>query len=138
MIIKSEKLVYDKTAKKYTAPVWQLDTAACTVTHTDEATLKVERQTFHTDYIKDHLRYVASKNPDRLRRYVNEGTILEYLDELEGRAVDAVESQVEKWAENDKEYQLAVMNGDTMKQVGLLNNLKYRARELIYDAIIYA
>lgn len=84
------------------------------------------------------MRYVASKFPDRLRRYVNEGTILHYLDELEASAVDAVESQVEKWEENDKEYQLAVMNGDILKQAGLLNDLKFRAKELIYEAIIYA
>ena len=137
MIIASEKTIYDNSVKKY-RPIWQLDTATSTVTHFDESTFQVERQTFHTDYINDHLRYVASKFPDRLRRYVNEGTILHYLDELEASAVDAVESQVEKWAENDKEYLLAVMNGDILKQAGLLNNLKFRAKELIYEAIIYA
>ena len=136
MIIKSKKMIYD--GKQYTEPEWILDTAERTVTHVDPSTLEATVTDFHTDYVKDHLRYVTAKHPERLEKLVDEGRIIDYLDELETRAIEAVDRQVEIWKKSDKEYLSAILSGDEMKQVRLTNCFRNMAKEIIYDAIIYA
>ena len=113
-----------------------LDTAGRTVTQVDPKTFEKKSTEFHTDYVKDHLRYVANKHPERLQRLVNEGWIVKYLDTLEIRAIEAVDRQVEKWKASDKEYQTAILLGDTPKAVGLVNCLQNMAREIVYDTVI--
>ena len=136
MIIKSKKMVYD--GKQYTEPEWTLDTAQRTVTHVAPKTMETTVTDFHTDYVKDHLRYVTAKHPERLEKLLDNGKIISYLDELESRAVEAIDRQVEIWKKSNKEYLSAVLSGDEMKQVRLTNNFESMARELVYDSIIYA
>ena|GEM_PF-5940725 len=109
-----------------------------TVTHVDPKTLEKTVTDFHTDYVKDHLRYVTAKHPERLENLLDEGRIISYLDELETRAIESVDRQVEIWKKSNKEYLSAVLSGDEMKQVRLTNGLESMAREIIYDTIIYA
>ena len=136
MIIKSKKMVYD--GRQYTEPEWTLDTAQRTVTHVEPSTLETTVTDFHTNYVKDHLRYVTAKHPERLEKLVDEGRIIDYLDELETRAIEGVDRQVEIWKKSDKEYLSAILSGDEMRQVRLTNGLESMARELVYDSIIYA
>lgn len=133
MIIKSTKMIYVGNLYE---PECILDTAGRTVTQVDPKTFEKKSTEFHTDYVKDHLRYVANKHPEKLQRLVNEGRIVKYLDTLETRAIEAVDRQVEKWKAADNEYQTAVMSGDTLKAVGLVNCLLNMAREIVYDTII--
>lgn len=119
-------------------PEWVLDTAKRTVTNFERDTGEKSVTDFHTDYVKDHLRYVANKHPERLQRLVDEGKIISYLDGLEKRAIKAVDRQVEKWKKSDKEYQAAIIAEDTMKAARLVNCLQSMAREIVYDTIIYA
>ena len=136
MIIKSKKMVYD--GRQYTESEWTLDTAQRTVTHVDPKTMETTVTDFHTDYVKDYLRYVTAKHPERLEKLLDNGKIIEYLDELETRAIESVDRQVELWKKSDKEYLSAVLSGDEMKQIRLTNSFENMAKELIYDAIIYA
>ena len=129
MIIKSEKLVQNKPMDKL-VPEWQIDTCTSTVKHIEETTQ------FHTSYVADHLRYSVNYNPQRLQRLVDNGKIIEYLDDIETSASKAVDRQVELWKSDSKEYKLAVVNGDTLKQVGLLNSLEAMAKEIVYKNII--
>ena len=69
--------------KKKNVSVWKLDTNTVTITHFNPDTLTEESKTYHTDFIRYHLHYSDSKCPDRLRRLVNEGRIIQYLDDLE-------------------------------------------------------
>lgn len=62
----------------------------------------------------------------------------DYLDELETRAIEAVDRQVELWKKSDKEYLSSILSGDEMKQVRLTNCFRNMAKEIIYDSIIYA
>lgn len=71
---KSEQTVYDPLKKKY-VPLWGLDTNTVTVTHFNPDTLAIESKTYGTNFIRYHLHYFDSKNPDMLRRLVNEGKI---------------------------------------------------------------
>lgn len=147
MIIKSEKMGYDKQKKQY-VPLYQLDTENAVVAVFDENARKYFTDkvfgtvtniiAFHTDYAQKHINYVMKNSPERLQRKVNEGAIIDYLSSIENRAFEAVENQVDKWKESDKEYQLAVIEGDLLKAAGLENNLIARAKELIYPTIIYA
>jgi len=133
---KSEQTAYDSLKKKY-VPLWRLDTNTLTVTHFNTDTLTEERKIYNTDFIRYHLHYFDSKFPNRLRKLVNDGKIIEYLDELETSVTAALNRQVERWKANDKEYQLAVMNGDTEKMKGLENCLFLMAREIVFECMIY-
>lgn len=79
---KSEQAAYSPLKKK-NVPIWKLDTNTMTVTHFNPEMLTEESKTYHTDYIRYHLHYSVGKYPDRLRRLVNEGEIIQYLDDLE-------------------------------------------------------
>ena len=133
---KSEQTAYSPLKKK-SVPLWRLDTTTVTVTHFNADTQTEESKTYHTDFIRYHLHFSDSKSPDRLRRLVNEGRIIEYLDELETSVTAALNRQVGRWKASDKEYQLAVLNGDTEKVEGLENCLFLMAREIAFECMVY-
>ena len=117
---KSEQTVYS-TLKKKSIPLWRLDTNTLTVTHFNTDTQTEESKTYHTDFIRYHLHYSDSKFPDRLRRLVNEGKIVQYLDDMERKVSEAISRQVELWKQTDSCYQKATLSGDTEKMLGLEN-----------------
>ena len=117
-------------------PVWVLDTDALTVTHnTPDAEPSVT--TFSSDHIKYHLHYSAEYRPARLKKLVNNGTILSYLTDLDRAVTEAVKRQVEKMLANDQEYLRAVAVGDLAKARGLENMDRLCAREPVYAAMVY-
>lgn len=91
------------------------------ITHFSPDTLTAEHKTYCTDFIRYHVHYSESHCPDRLRRLVNEGSIISYLDDLEAKVNDALNRQVQLWKDSDREYQTAVAIDDTNKQNGLEN-----------------
>lgn len=133
---KSEQTAFDPRKKK-SVPLWRLDTNIVTVTHFNSDTLSLESKTYHTDYIRYHLHYSDSKYPDRLRRLVNEGKIIEYLDDLELKVGEAISRQVERWKKSDSCYQKVVLSGDAEKMLGLENCFIGMAREIVFECMIY-
>lgn len=133
MIIRSKEKINVNGKSK---PVWVLDTDALTVTHnTPYAEPSVT--TFSSDHIKCHLHYSAEYRPARLRKLVNDGTILTYLTELDRSVAEAVERQVNKWKVADREYLEALAVGDLSKARGLENMDRLCARESLYAAMVY-
>lgn len=104
------------------------------VTHFNAVTLIQESKTYHTDYIKYHFYYSDRKYPDRL---VNEGKIIEYLDDLELKVGEAIARQVERWKKSDSYYQKAVLSSDSEKMLGLKNCFVYMAREAVFECMVY-
>ena len=133
---KSKQTEYNPQKKK-NVPIWRLDINTLTVTHFNADTLTEEHKTYNTNYIRYHLHYSDSKYPDRLRRLVNEGKIIEYLDDLELKVGVAIDRQVECWKKSNKEYQVSVLSGDVDKMLGLENCFVGMAREVIFDCMIY-
>ena len=135
MVIRSKE---KSTINGETKPMYVLDTNALTVTVNDLDFYPMELVTsFSSDQIKYHLHYVAEYHPDRLRRLVNNGEILNYLLELEIAVDEALERQVNKWKSTDQEYLAAVAAGDMDKANGLENMLRLCAREPIFAAMVY-
>lgn len=118
-------------------PLWLLDTITNTVIHYDTDTHKESVKTYHSDSVKYHISFSASKYPDRLRKLVNSGQIIVYLDDLEQKVADAIDRQVQLWKESDKEYLLAVENGDIQTAAQLENCLLFMAREAVFDCMVY-
>lgn len=133
---KSTQTAYDPLKKK-NMPIWKLDTDTVTVAHFNPGSLTEENKTYHTDFIRYHLHYSDSKCPDRLRRLVNEGRVIQYLDELELKVGEAISRQVELWKQNDNCYQKAVLSGDAEKMLGLENCFVYMARETVFECMVY-
>ena len=133
---KSEQTAYSPLKKKY-VPLWRLDTTTITVTHFTPNTQSEERKTYHTDFIRYHLHFSDSHCPDRLRRLVNEGKIVQYLDDMEWKVSEAISRQVELWKQNDSCYQKAVLIGDAEKMLGLENCFVHMARESVFEFMVY-
>lgn len=133
---KSVQTAYNPLKKKY-VPLWRLDTNTVTVTHFDVDTITLESKKYHTDYIRYHLHYSDIKNPDRLRRLVNEGRIIQYLDDMELKVGEAIARQVELWKQTDSCYQKAVLSSDTEKIIGLENCFVGMAREIVFECMVY-
>lgn len=93
---KSEQTAYSPLKKKY-VPLWKLDTNTITVTHFNANTQTEESKTYHTDFIRYHLHYSDIKYTDRLSRLVDEGKIIQYLDDMEQKVSDAISRHVELW-----------------------------------------
>lgn len=108
-----------------------------TVTLFNADTQTEESKTYNTDFIKYHLHYSDSKCPDRLRRLVNNGRIVQYLDDMERKVSDAISRQVELWKQTDSCYQKAVLSGDAEKMLGLENCFVYMAREAVFECMVY-
>ena len=133
MIIRSKDKVQVGGKNK---PVWVLDTDTLTVTHnTPDSEPSVT--TFSSNHIKYHLHYSAEYRPARLKKLVNDGTILSYLTDLDRAVTEAVKRQVEKMLANDQEYLRAVAVGDLAKARGLENMDRLIAREPVYAAMVY-
>lgn len=133
---KSEQTAYIPLKKKYVS-LWQLDTNTMTVTHFNADTQSDESKTYHTDFIRYHLHFSDSHCPDRLRRLVNEGRIIPYLDDMEQKVSDAISRQVEIWKQTDSCYQKADLSGDAEKMLGLENCFISMAREIIFECMVY-
>lgn len=133
---KSKQTAYDPLKKK-DIPIWKLNTNTVTITHFNADTLTVESKTYHADYIRYHLHFSDSHCPDRLRRLVNEGKIIQYLNDLELKVDEAISRQVELWKHTDSCYQKAVLSGDTEKMLGLENCFVGMAREIIFECMVY-
>ena len=133
---KSEQTAYNPLKKKY-VPLWSLDTNTVTVTHFNADTLTEESKTYSTDFIRYHLHYSDSHCPDRLCRLVNEGKIIQYLNDMERKVSEAISRQVELWKQTDGCYQKAVLSGDAEKMLGLENSFVYMAREAVFECMVY-
>lgn len=133
---KSEQTAYDSRKKK-NVPLWRLDTNTVVVTYFNPDTLTEKYKTYNTDYIRYHLHYSDSKYPARLHRLVNEGKIIEYLDDLELKVGEAITCQVERWKKSDSCYQKVVLSGDAEKMLGLENCFIGMAREIVFECMIY-
>ena len=133
---KSEQTAYNPLKKK-SVPLWKLDTNTVTVTHFNVNTQTEERKTYNTDFIRYHLHFSDSHCPDRLRRLVNDGRIVQYLDDLEWKVSDAISRQVKLWKQTDSCYQKAVLSGNTEKMLGIENCFVYMAREAVFECMVY-
>ena len=133
---KSEQTAYNTLKKKY-VPLWSLDTNTMTVIRFNADTQTEESKTYHTDFIRYHLHYSDSKCPDRLSRLVNEGKIIQYLDDMELKVSEAISRQVELWKKTDNYYQTALLAGDKKEIIGLENCFENMAREIIFESMIY-
>ena len=107
----SEQTAYSSLKKKY-VPLCKLDTNTITVTHFNADTQTEESKTYHTDFIRYHLHFSDNHCPDRLRRLVNEGKIVQYLDDMEMKVNEAISRQVALWKQTDSCYQKAGIAGD--------------------------
>lgn len=133
---KSEQTAHSSLKKK-DVPIWRLDTNTMTVTHFNADTQSEESKTYNTDFIRYHLHFSDSHCPDRLRRLVNEGRIVQYLDDMERKVSEAISRQVELWKQTDSCYLKAVLNDDAEKMLGLENCFVYMARETVFECMVY-
>ena len=132
----SEQVAYSQL-KKENVPIWKIDTNSMTVTHFNPDTQLEENKTYSTDFIRYHLHFSDSHCPDRLRRLVNEGRIVQYLDDMERKVNEAISRQVELWKQTDSCYQKAVLIGDAEKMLGLENCFVYMVREVVFECMVY-
>lgn len=133
---KSKQTAYSFLKKKY-VPLWRLDTNTVTITRFDSDMQTEESKTYNTDFIRYHLHFSDSHCPDRLRRLINEGRIMQYLDDMERKVSEAISRQVEFWKQTDICYQKAVFSGDSDKMLGLENCFVYMAREAVFECMVY-
>lgn len=133
MIIRSKDKVQVNGKDK---SIWTLDTDALTVIH-NTADTEPTVTTFSSEHIKYHLHYSAEYHIARLKKLVNDGTILSYLIDFDRSVAEAVERQVGKQKATDKEYLEAEAIGDFHKALGLENMLRLCAGEAIYKDMVY-
>ncbi|MDE6148925.1 MAG: hypothetical protein K2F81_02370 [Ruminococcus sp.] len=133
---KSEQTAYNPLKKKY-VPLWRLDTNTVTVTHFNADMQTEESKSYNTDFIRYHLHFSDSRYHDRLRRLVNDGKIIQYLDDMELKVGEAISRQVELGKQTDSCYLKAILSGDAEKMLGLENCFVNMAREVVFECMVY-
>ena len=112
---------------------WKLDTEKITVTN-----LETGRITdFHEDFIRYHLHYREEYSPELLQKAVDEGNILQHLEDLAINVKDKIEEQKELWLNEDKAYLVALENGDLLEVGRIANVYKELAKESVYASMVY-
>lgn len=135
-VMNSLTIIYNDKDNIY-VPKWKFDAENVSVSLFKERECEYRRIPIINKYCCDHMRYLYQNDQDRIQQLLNDGTIYWYMRRKERDANKAVDRQLEKWLESDKEYRLAKANGDILKEVGLYNNLKARAEEIMYPCVIY-
>ena len=134
----SEQTAYSSLKKK-SVPLWRLDTNTVTVTHFNADTQSEESKTYTTDFIRYHLHFSDSHCPDRLRRLVNEGKIMQYLDDMKLKVSEAISRQVELWKQTD----VAIRKLSSLPMLkkclvfSLENCFISMAREAVFECMVY-
>lgn len=132
----SEQTAYSPLKRK-SVPLWKLDTNTVTVTHFNAYTQTEEIKTYTTDFIRYHLHFSDCHCPNMLRRLVNDGKIIQYLDDMELKVSEAISRQVKLWKQTNGCYKKAVLSGDAEKMLGLENCFVYIAREAVFEFMVY-
>ena len=135
-VMNSITMIYNENDKIY-VPKWRFDINNMSISLFRERNCEYHTVTIINKYCYDHLRYLYQNDQDRIKELLNDGKLYWYICKKDKAATRIVDSQLEKWLETDKEYRLAKESGDILKEVGLYNNLKARAEELMYSSIIY-
>lgn len=112
---------------------WELDTEKVTVTNLESG----ERYEFYEDCVRYHLHHSEEYFPERLQKLVDNGEILVYLEKLEIKVTDAINAQTEIYMNNNKEYQTAIDSGNLVEVGKIGNMLREKAKESIYNSMIY-
>ena len=123
MIFESKKRANNNLAE------WVLDTDRQTVMHTD-VDGNVTTRSFYEDCVAYHLKYRAEENPDSLQKLVDEGEILNYLD-------DSVNRQTDLFLSENKEYQIAVEKSDLYAIEAIGNMARMSAQHEVFDTMVY-
>lgn len=90
MIIRSKEKIYNASKKK-NVPVWVLDTDICVIRHFDADTQSETEKCYSSDHIRYHLNFSAEYHKERLRKLVDSGEIVSYLDDLDVKVSAAIE-----------------------------------------------
>lgn len=136
-MMNSKIMIFDQNEKIY-KPKWVLNiNDMCILLYFNEKKAEYKKVNFISKYINDHIKYLYNNNEAWLQELLDNGKLYLYLNRLERKANHTVHSQIEKWLQTDKEYRLAKAVGDIKREVGLYNNLKACAEEIMYQSIIY-
>ena len=84
-----------------------------------------------------HLRYIREYQKERYREMQRAGTLNHYLADIDRQAEKLIESTVTAMAAANGTDEKLKAN-DMMKWVGLMNNYRHCAEEIVCDRIIYA
>ena len=136
-MMNSKTMVYDQTEKIY-KPKWVLNIDdMCSLLYFNEKKSEYKKVSFVSKYVNDHIKYLYNNEDARLQELLDNGKIYLYLLQLDRQAKNTVEKQLEQWEKSDEEYKLAKIVGDTKREVGLYNNLKTKAEEIMYQSVIF-
>ena len=92
---------------------------------------------FHEDFVRYHLHYREEYSPELLQKVVNNGDILQYLENLVEAVKDKIDRQTEIWCEQDKDFQIANESGNLLEVGKIANGYREQAKKAIYDAYVY-
>ena len=84
----------------------------------------------HEEYIKQH-------RPGFYSRLILTGKLNDYLYEIDKTCHERIELMIKDMAKNDGVTE-EMKSENQLKWVGLMNNIKSRAEEIIYSEIVYA
>lgn len=112
---------------------WELDTERITVTNLETGRITV----FHEDFIRYHLHYREEYSPELLQKAVDEGNILQHLEDLAINVKDKIEEQKELLLNEDKAYLVALESGNLLEVGRIANAYKELAKESVYASMVY-
>lgn len=90
-----------------------------------------------TEIEKTYIMYLLNNRPDKLKELIDSGKFYLVLSRQIYKAQKLVEQQLDDWLKVDKEIEIARRNNDEDRFYRLKNNLRARAEEEIYRAVLF-
>ena len=75
--------------------------------------------------------------PERLEQILDEKRFQEYVDGVQERGTDMMLEIIEKMQRTERDYLIALENGDVVEQMRLRNNYELCAKEIVRDQICF-
>ena len=84
------------------------------------------------------LKFLTEEHPEILKDLLNSGTLYDHLTEIEEMSQELLLKTEQSMTAQDMEYLTAEKSGNFMKIVGLRNNYRLTAEEIIRKEIIFS
>ena len=95
------------------------------------------RKGYSVAEMKEHLQYREEYSPELLQKAVDEGNVLQHLEDLAINVKDKIEEQKELWLNEDKAYLVALESGNLLEVGRIANAYKELAKDSVYASMVY-
>jgi len=92
---------------------------------------------YEEDFVRYHIHYSEEHVPNRIQKLLDNGTILDYLNNLVKRVEEAIDRQRVLLIDSYEKELTAVAHTDPKAYDGIINMCDLQASQIVFDSMVY-